>query len=401
VHAQSRIVILMQGGAMSTRDRSSIVGFILFWIVLALGCWLGLYIVHSAGIGRSHVPAVHAAAKPTQTPAAHTTHSSGVTIGSIFAARPPSLKGYDPHKLRTLIATGDVIPARSVNYMMVTRNDFLYPFRPTAAYVRSGNITLINLEAPLIAANCPVTVEGMSFCGNPEVVNGLKFAGVDVACTANNHIGNYGLPAIQETWQHLSSVGIQHCGLGDVAYRSVRGLRFAFLAYNAVGQRFDYAEARREIRQARAHADLIVVSVHWGKEYVPIPEIAPGIADDNPRTIAHAIVDDGADLVIGNHPHHVQGVEFYHGKMITYAHGNFVFDQMFTVADCPGSANFFCSTREGVVGTYTFYGKRLVAVRFRPVVIYNYAQPRWAAPPVAAAILTGMKRSSIQLARMK
>jgi poly-gamma-glutamate synthesis protein (capsule biosynthesis protein) len=386
------------------RERSTIIGFALFWVVLALGVWIGLLVVHAAGIGRSAGPvAAHAraAAAGTHTPFTLTHALPRISIASIFSQRPPSLKGLDAHKIRTLIATGDVIPARSVNYMMVTRNDFLYPFRDTATFTRGGDITLINLEAPLLSANCPVTVEGMSFCGDPRVVAGLHYAGVDVACTANNHIGNYGNAAIQETWQHLSAGGIQHCGLGDVAYRTVRGMRFAFLAYNAVGQRFDYAVARTEIRAARKHADIVVVSVHWGKEYVPLPGIAPGIADDDPRKIAHWIVDSGANLVVGNHPHHVQGLEFYHGATITYAHGNFVFDQMFTVADCPGDANEFCSTREGVVGTYTFYGKTLVAVRFKPVVIYNYAQPRWATGKTATDILAGMERSTRQLAAMK
>jgi hypothetical protein len=385
---------------MGTRDRGSLIGFALFWVVLGTGCWIGILVAHSAGLGNGPAAGVHASSTRSRTRHHAAVPSSGaLSISSIFASSAPSLRGYDPHKLRTLIATGDVIPARSVNYMMVTRNDFLYPFRPTAAYLRTGDITLVNLESPLIAG-CAVTVEGMSFCGDPRATQGLKFAGVDVACTANNHIGNYGWPAIRETWQHLAEAGIQHCGLGDVAYRTVRGLRFAFLAFNAVGERFDYSTSRAEIREARKHADVVVVSVHWGKEYVAMPQIAPGIADDNPRKIAHWIVDSGADLVIGNHPHHVQGVELYRGRLIAYAHGNFAFDQMFTVSGCPGDANYFCTTREGVVGTYTFYGKKLIAVRYRPVVIYNYAQPRWAGPKVSAAIMSGMKAASISLSKL-
>ena len=385
---------------MGTRDRASLIGFALFWVVLGAGCWIGIMVARSAGLGNGPAAGVHASSTRSRTHHHAAVPSSGaLSISSIFASSARSLRGYDPHKLRTLIATGDVIPARTVNYMMVTRNDFLYPFRPTAAYLRTSDITLVNLESPLIAG-CAVTVEGMSFCGDPRATQGLKFAGVDVACTANNHIGNYGWPAIRETWQHLAEAGIQHCGLGDVAYRTVRGLRFAFLAFNAVGERFDYPTSRAEIREARKHADVVVVSVHWGKEYVAMPQIAPGIADDNPRKIAHWIVDSGADLVIGNHPHHVQGVELYRGRLIAYAHGNFAFDQMFTVSGCPGDANYFCTTREGVVGTYTFYGKKLIAVRYRSVVIYNYAQPRWAGPKISAAIMSGMKAASISLSKL-
>jgi len=302
-----------------------------------------------------------------------------LTLASIFAAHPPSLSAYDRRNTRTLIATGDVIPARSVNYKMNYYGDYLYPFRKTAAFLREGDITLINLESPLIAG-CPVTTEGLTFCGDPKAVQGLQFAGVDVACMANNHAGNYGFDGIDETRVHLRAAGIGWCGWGAVDHKTVRGLRFAFLAYNAVGQRFDYAAARSEIGAARRTADVVIVSIHWGKEYVAVPDIAPGIADDNPRTIAHAVIDDGADLIIGNHPHHVQGLEMYHGHLVVYAHGNFVFDQMWSD-----------DTRHGVVGVYTFYGRRLAAVRYKPVVIDDYSQPHWASPADGLPILLQMR----------
>lgn len=378
------------------RDQASLIAFASFWLVIGAACLLAYWIVGALGLSGTK-----AVASSHHSPAHRQLGYSSpppLTIGAIFAARAPSLARYDHRKLRTLIATGDVIPARSVNYRMVTRNDFLYPFRPTAAYLRTSDITLINLESPLIAG-CPVTDQGMQFCGDPRAVQGLTYSGVDIACTANNHISNYGPAGVSETWQHLRAAGIRPCGLDHTAFRTIRGLRFAFLAYNCVGERFDYTVARREISAARRQAQVVIVSVHWGKEYVPVPETAPGIADDDPVKVAHWIIDSGADLIIGNHPHHVQGVEIYHHRLITYAHGNFAFDQMFTVQDCPGDANAFCTTREGVVGTYTFYGTRLVAARYRPVVIYDYAQPRWATPAQARVILAEMLASTRRLAR--
>ncbi len=312
-----------------------------------------------------------------------------LTLASIFTAHPPSLAGYDRRNLRTLIATGDVIPARSVNYKMRIYNDFLYPFRRTADFLRTGDITLINLESPLIDG-CATTTEGMTFCGDPRFVQGLRYAGVDVACTANNHAGNYGDTGIQETWQHVRAAGIGYCGWGAVDHKTVRGLRFAFLAYNAVGQRFDYAAARAEIRAARKTSDIVIVSVHWGKEYVALPTTASGVADDDPRQVGRAIIDDGADLIVGNHPHHVQAVELYHNHLITYAHGNFIFDQMWSP-----------ETEQGVVGVYTFYGRRLVAVRYKPVIIEDYAQPHWASPSEGLPIIRGMRDATMTLARMR
>lgn len=363
------------------RGIGQVAGFAMFWLVVVLAWLVGLRVAQAVGLGsRSPGPRPGQVAKPRTGPVR-------LSLASIFAPHAPSPVGYDRRRLRTVIATGDVIPARSVNYKMVTYNDFLYPFRPTAAFLRRGDLTLINLEAPLIAG-CPVTDSGMQFCGDPRAVQGLTYAGVDVACTANNHIGNYGSQGIQETWRRLTAAGIRPCGLGTTAYRTVRGLRFAFLAYNAVGERFDYATAREQIRAARRRADVVIVSVHWGKEYVSVPTIAPGIADDDPVKVGRWIIDSGADLVIGNHPHQVQGVEIYRGRLITYAHGNFAFDQMFSTA-----------TEEGVIGEYTFFKRKLVRVRYHAVRIYDYAQPRWANATESRAILAGMRRASLQLQR--
>jgi hypothetical protein len=370
-------------------NRSAVLAFGAFWVVIALGCLLGLQVVRAMGLSGGTTTAAPAATPPQHHQSVAAPHP--LTLQQIFSARPASLGGYDRRKLWTLIATGDVIPARTVNYKMVTLGDFTGPFRPTGAYLRTGDVTLSNLEAPLIDG-CPVTDAGMSFCGDPRDVRGLQYAGIDTACTANNHIGNYGDQGIQSTWSRLRAAGIGYCGLGKVDHKRVRGTTVAFLAYNCVGNRFDYAGARQEIRAARQTANLVIVSVHSGKEYVSLPATSPGVADDDPIKVAHWIMDSGADLIIGNHPHHVQGVEIYHGKLITYAHGNFVFDQMF---DDPGGGG----VKQGVVGTYTFYGSRLVAVRYRPVHIYDYWQPRWAVPAEAQQILRDMLRSSQQLAR--
>lgn len=308
-----------------------------------------------------------------------------LSLKGIFFGPRPSLKYLDPRKITTLIATGDVIPARSVNYIMTVRGDFTYPFLKTYHFTRAADITLINLEAPLMAG-CALDVNGMTFCGDPRAVQGLTLAGVDVANLPNNHIGNYGEAAIVETEQHLSHAHIAWDGFGHIAYKRVRGMTFAFLGFNGVSATIDTTEMVREIRLARKLADVVVVSFHWGKEYTAVPEIAPGVADQDPRHIAHMAVNAGADLIIGNHPHWVQGVEIYRGKFIAYAHGNFVFDQMWSM-----------ETRHGVVGTYTFYGKKLIAVHYRAVQIENYSQPHFLSAADELPILQQMYDASLQI----
>jgi poly-gamma-glutamate capsule biosynthesis protein CapA/YwtB (metallophosphatase superfamily) len=307
-----------------------------------------------------------------------------ITLAAVFEPQPP-LK-LDPSRIRTLIATGDVIPARRVDIQIRAQNDFLYPIAQTADVLRQADITLINLEAPLIA-DCPPQSEGFVFCGQAGFIEALVHAGVDIAGLENNHIGNYGMDGVQATKDLLRENNIDFADRATLAVREVRGMKFGFLAFNGVGEVFDRPAIMAAIAGARAQVDILVTAFHWGAEYVSVPQAAPGIAPDEPVEIGHLAVDAGADLVIGNHPHWVQAVEVYNGKLITYAHGNFIFDQMWSV-----------STSQGVVGRYTFYDDRLAQVEFIPVFIENEAQPRLLPAEEAKAVLTTMQQASERLA---
>ena len=294
----------------------------------------------------------------------------------------------DPSKIRTLVVTGDVIPARGVNYFATVRNDFLWPFRPTAAYTSNADITYINLESPLFSG-CPVSpAESFTFCGDPRFVDGLTLMGAKVANLANNHLSNYGAEGITATDQLLQSHGIQTSGLGPVALIDVRGVKFGFIGFNGVGRAIDQVALKAGIERARQLADIVVVQFHWGKEYERQPMPDRGVpTPDDPVSIGHEAIDWGADIVIGNHPHWYQGVEVYHGRLITYAHGNFVFDQMWSE-----------ETREGVIGTYTFNGTQLVAASWKAVRSYDYGQPVFMNATDNASALTTMEAASDQLA---
>ncbi|TAN34339.1 CapA family protein [bacterium] len=342
-----------------------------------------------AGItAASSVRALVAAPDPADQPsfAARTGRPPALSLQELF--HPTYSVPIDPSKVRTLLVTGDIIPARGVNYFATVRHDFLWPFRPTADYTRDADITYINLEAPLFAG-CPVSpAESFTFCGDARFVNGLTFMGADVANLANNHLSNYGAEGITATDQLLQQHGIKTSGLGPVAVIDVRGLKFGFIGFNGVGRAIDRTALKEGIARARQLADIVVVQFHWGKEYERQPMADPHVpTPDDPVAIGHAAIDWGADIVIGNHPHWYQGVEVYHGKLITYAHGNFVFDQMWSE-----------ETREGVIGTYTFYGTQLVAATWRPVRSYDYGQPVFMNPNDSAAVLQTMEAASDQLA---
>ena len=303
------------------------------------------------------------------------------SIDGIFSEDHSFISSLPDDRKRVLIATGDVIPARVVNIQETKFNNFKWPYEKTANVLRDADITFINLETSL-TKDCPLINDGFKFCGSDKNIEGLLFSGVDVASLTNNHAGNYGLEAIIYTANLLNNNGILATGLNGAAYKDVRGLKFAFLGYNDIGYKeeglswTEEAKIKTDILIARKNADIVVVTYHWGVEYRDQP-------DDRQKYLGHFTIDSGADLVIGNHPHWIQPVEIYKGKLITYAHGNFVFDQEWSL-----------KTKQGVVGKYTFYDNQLVDVEFLPIQIENYGQPFFLSGQAKKSILESMKIQS-------
>jgi hypothetical protein len=338
-----------------------------------------------------------ASGAPTQSPRAIATRSPrpsptptpvpALTLSDIFPPRDLSPLKLDPSRVRTLIATGDVIPARYTDVIIRQRgDDFLYPVAATKDITSAADLTVINLEAPLIEG-CPYHDAGLIFCGRPGIIGAFQAAGVDVVTLENNHIGNHGPEAITETVGHLEAAGMRWADRDTPAVFGIRGLDFGFLAFNGVEQQLNREEMVAQIKALRPKVDVLAVAIHWGAEYVSIPQAVPPVANDNPVEIAHLALDSGADLLIGNHPHWVQAVEIYKGKFIAYAHGNFIFDQMWSY-----------ETRVGVIGKYTFYDKTLVGVEYIPTLIDNYAQPVPLEGAERQAVLDGMEAASEELA---
>jgi len=114
---------------------------------------------------------------------------------------------------------------------------------------------------------------------------------------------------------------------------------------------------KKGIFEAKKEADIVIVSMSWGVEYTDKPS-------DRQIALAHLAIDSGADLIIGNHPHWIQSDEQYNNTYIKYAHGNLVFDQMWSE-----------ETKKGVIGKYTFENGKLINKEFIPIYIKDYGQP--------------------------
>lgn len=303
--------------------------------------------------------------------------SSITAVSRLLKEKEVSTQSALEPKETTLIFGGDVMLSRGIDMVMRKRNDFVYPFRQIKELTTSADIAVVNLEGP-ISTQGENQGSIYSFRADPRSIEGLTFAGIDLVSFANNHTSDYGPAALSETLKLLSGAGIAVVGVGkDMAHAraakflEVNGLKIAFLGATPLSPlwltRKNAAPAVaplneqlviEDITSAREQgADIVVVLLHWGNEYetkhLPSQEI-----------IAHHLIDAGATLVIGHHPHVLQEVEEYNGGIIAYSLGNFVFDQ-----------NFSPDTHQGVLLKVTLKGKDVAMVEEVAIQFSDSYQP--------------------------
>jgi poly-gamma-glutamate synthesis protein (capsule biosynthesis protein) len=277
----------------------------------------------------------------------------------------------------TIIFVGDIMLSREVERKM-KQNGWDYPFSAVTDFLRSADAVFGNLETPIIAGQEVKTSETV-FRSDPEVAGALKRAGFSVLSFANNHAMNFGAEGIESTFKYLDNVGIKYVGAGNSEeeayapkYLEINGIKFGFLAFTDVDVLpsdssiydvrpgvavMNVGRSIKAVREAKAHSDIVIVSMHSGTEYTDIPNLRQ-------TTFAHAMIDEGADLIIGHHPHWVQSIEQYNGKYIFYSLGNFIFDQMWSK-----------KTREGLAIKINFDNKGVLDYIEYPILIENYSKP--------------------------
>lgn len=266
----------------------------------------------------------------------------------------------------TLISTGDIGLVRDINYKIILEKNPNFPFLKIANYLDDADLTVTNLEGPLIN-NCPVIREGFTFCGEDINVSGLVYSGIDAASLANNHTTNFGAPGLDETEKTLRSNGITPFGLdGAIEYIQVKDKKIALIGFVELGNNWgglNNATAENVsslVSQASLNADIVITSFHWGVEYTYKPT-------ENQIALAHLAIDSGADIIFGNHPHWIQPSEIYKGKFISYAQGNTVFDQ-----------DWSQETKEGVLYKFVWRNNNFEKIDERFTIIEDNVQPRFA-----------------------
>jgi hypothetical protein len=308
----------------------------------------------------------------------------------------------------TVTVVGDVMLARGVP-------DAAQALAPMSRRLRGADLTVGNLESTLSLDGSP-TQGSDSFGSGPELLGPLQRAGFDVLSLANNHTWDYGDRALVQTVRTLRDSPIVPFGAGVDRRDAERpavvergGVRFGFVGFNAIGetpralpdalgavsvrmpprtgplQQADLDRFTRLVRRTAERVDVVVALPHWGTQYTHAPEPVQ-------RRVGRAVVRAGADLVVGGHPHWVQGIDSVGGTPLLHSLGNFVFDM-----------DFSTQTMEGVVLETTWWGPqgsaedgaelkamRLVPYRMDPV---SFA-PRVVRGAEAARILSDVASTS-------
>ncbi len=294
----------------------------------------------------------------------------------------------------TLNFVGDIMMGRRYESDdgIITNQGIYTLFEPTFDLLgNSADLTIANLEIVLSDNGTPHPTKTINFRCDPENVNGLIFAGIDIVSLANNNIMDYGVPAMIETKTVLDAAGILHSGAGLNSYqaylptiKSIKGKKISFISSSdRTGQYNNYQpylnagenkpgfayltpyHLKQQIKNVKEFTDYVIVEMHAGSEYSYSPgsnydnyeppenfenlRINPAsetgfiqypsqpIEDedyswrlDRPqmwdRALRHFAIDEGAEAVIVHHPHIIQGVEIYNGKLIAHSLGNFIFD---------------------------------------------------------------------------
>jgi poly-gamma-glutamate capsule biosynthesis protein CapA/YwtB (metallophosphatase superfamily) len=338
----------------------------------------------------------------------------------LAATLPERGPAFDPAATWTLVAGGDIMLDRGVaQTVKINKKGVDFPFDGGTADItsryccssfgwdlpkvkRTGNggamrelvngadLAIANFENPA-PDKFRYHTSGTAFSADPALIKGLANAGIDWVSLANNHIGDAGRTGILQTIDNLAEFGISSGGAGRDARAARRpsilevgGIKVAILAYDTIAPVYRAGPERagsallsapiveQDVKKAHdAGAEFVIVFPHWGTEYDPTPF-------KGQQDLAHAAIDGGADMVIGNHAHWAGAMEVYDGKPIWYALGNFVFDQTWSEP-----------TMEGITLELTFHAAELVQARMRPHIILDKAQPNFLDPAGDGRVVLG------------
>lgn len=280
--------------------------------------------------------------------------------------------GADQHPaVVQIVAVGDIMLGGTATPELA-RFGYDYPFARVRSLLGRADVVFGNLEGPLTNRGTAAVKQYVFRSPPKSVAPALARAGFSVVSLANNHSMDYGADGLRDTISALNHAGIRHAGAGNnlaaarqPAIVTVGGVRVAVLAYSLTfpeefwadnthpGTAFGHEyQVRADVAAAKKRADIVLVSFHWGREGTVEPR-------DYQRKLGHAAIEAGAAVVVGHHPHLLQGVERYRGGVILYSLGNFVF------------GSYSPAAARSAIARITVRGGRVREVELYPIDVLN------------------------------
>ncbi|WP_353096539.1 CapA family protein [Tissierella praeacuta] len=270
----------------------------------------------------------------------------------------------------TISLVGDILMDGSVR-VHINKNGIEYPWEMVKNYFQEDDITIGNLETSITTKGTKWANKKFNFRSDPKNLKAMKEAGIDIVSVANNHSLDYGHDGFLDTLNYLDKYEIKMVGGGKNKQEAMEGIivekngvKVGVLSFSRVVPDVKwYATDKRSgivgaydvhikgivdrIKEMKEEVDVLVLSIHWGVERSNIPR-------KSEIDLARKLVDAGADIVMGHHPHVLQGIEIYNGKPIFYSLGNFVF----------GSKNGLTSNT--IIGQINLIGKDIESIQIIP-----------------------------------
>jgi poly-gamma-glutamate capsule biosynthesis protein CapA/YwtB (metallophosphatase superfamily) len=255
--------------------------------------------------------------------------------GSQTSPQPGKTAGSGQTGAVMLAATGDNVMGGPGNWPANDGRDIYKKVTP----LLQGDLVMGNLEEPVTAdtgyRKCAAgSTQCHQFYAPPSWAQYLKDAGYDLMNMANNHGNDMGPAGYRNTQNSLDAVGLKHTGApGEITVVDVKGVKVAVVGFSSYAWNnslIDIPKAQDLIKEADAQADLVVVQVHMGAEGTAYTHVRKGTEmflgenRGDPIAFAHAMIDAGADLIVGHGPHVLRAMEFYKGRLIAYSLGNFL-----------------------------------------------------------------------------
>lgn len=278
----------------------------------------------------------------------------------------------------TISIVGDMLMDGSVR-TQINKNGIEYPWEMVKGYFQEDDITIGNLETSITTKGTPWPDKLFNFRSNPNNLNAMKEASIDIVALGNNHSLDYSYDGFLDTLNHLDKSEIKRVGGGKNKKEAIEGIivekngiNIGVLSFTRVVPDIKwYATEKRpgivgaydahvkemltRVGEMKEEVDILILSIHWGEELSTTPR-------KQEIDLARKLVDAGVDVVMGHHPHVLQGIEIYKGKPIFYSLGNFVF----------GAKNELTSNT--IIGQINLINKNIDSIQVIPCTIV-YGRP--------------------------